>query len=254
MAWARGEARISSSDCSSRFPRATSPLWSKQQGTNVPSANTPICLSRALQKTSLFLLWYLISDFLLSFPFLRYGYQSWAIRISCQTPDRDYWQVCNRQVVLSRVWEQIFDVLHHFFIFPVFSSLVPKPENYAGSFLCCLGWKSHHLVHVTGKLSLGITLVWVEWELYLWGSVSRRSIALGSRVPLDVSTVLKPFSLAILINSGRRGCSRGSPIMWKYRKQTFPRILSVSRSNSSALNCLFFLVCLDRSGSWDYMY
>lgn len=33
------------------------------------------------------------------------------------------------------------------------------------------------------------------------------------------------------------------PKPWKYRKQTFPHILSVSRSNSSALNCLFFLVC-----------
>ncbi|CUO81388.1 Uncharacterised protein [Segatella copri] len=90
-----------------------------------------------------------------------------------------------------------------------------------------------------------MALLSCEWSesCILWGSVSRRSIALGSRVPLDVSTVLKPFSLAILINSGRRGCSRGSPIMWKYRKQTFPRILSVSRSNSSALNCLFFLVC-----------
>lgn len=34
---------------------------------------------------------------------------------------------------------KFFDVLHYFFIFPVFSSLVPKSENYAGSFLCCLG-------------------------------------------------------------------------------------------------------------------
>lgn len=32
----------------------TSPLWSRQQGTRLPSARTPICFSNALQKTSRF--------------------------------------------------------------------------------------------------------------------------------------------------------------------------------------------------------
>ena len=52
IAFARGELRISSSDCVKIFPSLISPLWSIQQGTRLPSERTPICLWRALQNIS----------------------------------------------------------------------------------------------------------------------------------------------------------------------------------------------------------
>ena len=77
----------------------------------------------------------------------------------------------------------------------------------------------------------------------LWGREERRRIALTGKVPLDVSTVLKPFSRAIRMKSGRRGWSIGSPMRWKYRKIALSRSRSVTRSNSCALIRLSCLLC-----------
>ena len=69
--------------------------------------------------------------------------------------------------------------------------------------------------------------LWTPWAAR---TASPRS---PSSVPLVVRHVRKPRSAAMARSSPNRGCSRGSPMTWRYRYFTCPRSFSASSQNRS---------------------